>query len=188
VNYLRLMTTVLFACQLLSTTSLSYAEQSKTKEYYIKAAFIYNFARLVTWPDTAFTGSNQAMRICLTGDTPFADALIPLSKKKAHNRSLLIASNVTSETLTACHILFIDSSHKKHFAAIIRRLKKHYTLTISAAEGFAQQGGHIRLYLNKKNTHSLEINLQAIKSSGLKISSRILSLADIVRSAEAVQP
>ena len=38
----------------------------------IKAAFLFNFARYVEWPDAAFGASGAAVRICMVGSPDFA--------------------------------------------------------------------------------------------------------------------
>ncbi len=84
--------------------------------------------------------------------------------------------------ITQCHMLFISQSEKLKVQKILNETKNHAILTISELPDFAYQGGHIRLFLNAQSTLSLEINLAAIKHSGVKISSRILTIATIVSS------
>jgi len=156
----------------------------KKKENYIKVAFLYNFSRLTTWPDKAFKKSDDPIHICLMGYDSLGDALHRLSKKKVKNRRLYIQHNVTLKTLSSCHILLIDKSEQNKLPEIIQSLKTHNILTVSEIQGFAQRGGHIRLFINNKNTYSLEINLERINQAHLKVSSHILSLATIVSSKE----
>ena len=47
----------------------------RSKEYQIKAAFLFNFAQFVEWPPTAFTNADAPFCIGVLGDDPFGAAL-----------------------------------------------------------------------------------------------------------------
>ncbi|MCU7948719.1 MAG: YfiR family protein [gamma proteobacterium symbiont of Bathyaustriella thionipta] len=167
----------------------TFADNIQAKEYYVKAAFLYNFARLVEWPKNTFSNKNEPIRICLIGHDSFGDALRTIRNKKVNDRSLVIQRSVKLQNISHCHILFIDQSEKSNVQRIVNKLNQHATLTVSELPAFAHQNGHIRLFLNNDKTLSLEINLGAINQAGLKISSRILTLAKIVSSTdEALEP
>lgn len=168
--------------------SAPYADNIRAKEYYVKAAFLYNFARLTEWPEKIFSSTNEPIRICLMGNDLFGDALRTLRNKKVNNQPIVIQRNVNENNLSHCHILFISQSEKNNIHKIINKLKHLSILTVSELPGFAQQNGHIRLFLNNDKTLSLEVNLNAINQADLKISSRILTLAKIVSSDEAQKP
>jgi hypothetical protein len=53
-------------------------------------------------------------------------------------------------------------------------------LTVGESEGFLERGGMINFVVKGKNVR-LEINLVAAEAAGLKISSRLLAIADIVK-------
>jgi hypothetical protein len=55
-------------------------------------------------------------------------------------------------------------------------------LTVSDERGFAQQGVGINFYTEEDKVR-FEINQDAVNRSGLRISSKLLSLAKIVRGA-----
>ena len=43
-----------------------------TREYQIKAAFLYNFAQFTQWPTNAFAGPDKPLVIGILGADPFA--------------------------------------------------------------------------------------------------------------------
>jgi hypothetical protein len=47
-------------------------------EYKIKAAFLLNFAKFITWPDQTFTSPQQPFSFCVLGQDPFGTALTPM--------------------------------------------------------------------------------------------------------------
>ena len=46
-------------------------------EYQVKAVFLFNFAKFVEWPATAFKSANEPIRICLLGQNPFVVQSLP---------------------------------------------------------------------------------------------------------------
>jgi hypothetical protein len=173
----------LLSLTLLLTSVSSYADGRQAKEHYVKTAFLYNFARLAEWPQNTFA-NNENIQICLIGKDNFGDALSSIKDKKVRNQALTLHRHIKFSDITQCHMLFISQSEKTKVQKILNLTKNHAILTISELSDFAQHGGHIRLFLNAQSTLSLEINLVAIKHSGIKISSRILTLATIVSSSD----
>src|SRR5262245_13031245 len=51
------------------------ADSSDSSEYLMKAGFIYNFAKLVEWPNSAFPQSGNPIVIAVLGNDSFADVL-----------------------------------------------------------------------------------------------------------------
>lgn len=168
------------------------ADDILAKEYFVKAAFLFNFARLVEWPSDTFKSDADALRICLMGDEPFGEALKTIHHKKVRGRPLYIQRNISLNDLDRCHILFISKSETNNVHDILGLTTQYPVLTVSEIARFAQNNGHIRFFLTSENTLSLEINLDSIKQVNLQISSRILTLATIVSSEksgdEAVKP
>src|SRR4051795_5265685 len=46
-----------------------------SREYQLKAAFLYNFAQFAEWPDDSFKGPHGPIVIAVAGDNPFGAAL-----------------------------------------------------------------------------------------------------------------
>jgi len=182
VNFFHRFIFVLLVSLTLISANIAPANDIQAREYFVKAAFLYNFARLVEWPDRAFANDHASIRLCLIGNNPFGGALATISKKKVNERTLQISNIVNINNISQCHILFISQSEKDNVKKIISKTQYHAVLTVSELEYFAQNKGHIRLFLNSEKTLSLEVNLNAINQSGLKISSHILTLATIVDS------
>ena len=82
--------------------------------------------------------------------------------------------------LGTCPIVFISSSDKKALRSILEGLIRPGALTVGETEGFAQLGGVINLTLEDNRVH-IEVNVDAAERARLKISSKLLNLAKIVR-------
>lgn len=54
--------------------------QQKPNEYQVKAAYLYNFGKFVTW--SATNGDADRFAICILGKDPFGRSSMPLSRTK----------------------------------------------------------------------------------------------------------
>jgi hypothetical protein len=156
------------------------AESRMPSEYQVKAAFLYNFAKFVEWPETALSSSMAPLNICILGKNPFNASLDDIRDKTVSGRPLSIRMNPDIEKLDQCHILFICASEKNQLSYIIQRLNNASVLTVADMEGFTSAGGMINLVM-QDNKVSFDINLKSARLAGLKISSRLLKLANTVR-------
>lgn len=157
----------------------TYAQQPKPGEYEVKAAFLYNFTKFVEWPTEATTDSGATFSLCVLGEDPFGKAFDSIQGEKIINKKLVINRFKELHDIEKCRILFISESEEKRLTQILKSLKGLHILTVSDTEGFAQQGVIINFYL-EQNKVRFEINVDAARRSGLKISSKLLNLARIV--------
>ncbi|MCP3850200.1 MAG: YfiR family protein [Gammaproteobacteria bacterium] len=171
----------------LSASSVARAESILAKEYFVKAAFIYNFARLVEWPDKAYNSNNNVFKLCLIGEDPFGKALQTIENKKVVDRLLFIQKLKHLENVSQCQILFISSSEQQ-LPKLLNTVKQYPILTVSDLPDFAERGGQIHFFLNDSDKLNLKVNLEVIKQAGLEISSRILVLSEIVSTRGDTQP
>lgn len=81
---------------------------------------------------------------------------------------------------TGCQILFIGSSEAKRLRAILGSMKTTGVLTVGETETFASEGGVINFRI-EAGTVRLQVNLEAAEQAKLRISSKLLSLAQIVK-------
>jgi hypothetical protein len=159
------------------------AQLAVSKEYQVKAAFLFNFAQFVEWPSTAFTDSGTPICIGILGEDPFGTALDETVRGEIiQNRKLIVQRSRRVKDLRDCHLVFISKSETARVAGILADLDPAPVLTVSEMEGFAQHGGIINLYL-AGNKVRFEINPDAARRKGLKMSSELLKLATPVRTA-----
>ena len=59
----------------IADSSALIAQTKTATEYQVKAAFLYNFAKFVEWPPSAFSDAKQPLDICVYGRDPFGSAL-----------------------------------------------------------------------------------------------------------------
>jgi hypothetical protein len=164
-------------------------DASDSSEYLVKAGFIYNFAKFVEWPSTAFAEPDSPIVIGVLGTDPFGDIINRVVEgKKIGTRGFIVRRFKWSKELKDskdfkdCRILFVSSSEKMHFEEVVDAVKGLPILTVGEAPGFAERGGMIRLML-EDNRVRFEVNVDAAQHGNLNISSRLLTLARIIAPA-----
>jgi hypothetical protein len=154
------------------------ARDARSLEYQVKAAFLFNFARFTEWPPASFSSPGAPFVLGVLGEDPFGDNLEQtVSGKSVHSRPLLVKRAATLQELGDCHILFVAGSEKRRLPEILEALKSRAVLTVSDVDDFVRSGGMIRL-LPKGDTIRFEINARSAQEVGLKISSKLLRLAE----------
>jgi hypothetical protein len=155
------------------------AQKPVSREYQIKAVFLFNFTQFVEWPANALP-PKAPLVIGILGEDffgPYLEEII--SGEQANGHPLIIQRYRQIEEIKTCHILFISQSEKNKLETISSGLKGRSILTVSDAESFIREGGMIRLY-TVDNKIQLRINPEAVKEANLIISSKLLRLAQIV--------
>jgi hypothetical protein len=146
-------------------------------EYQVKAAFIVKFAGFVEWPPAAFKGPADPLVICVMGHSPFGHQLESLVEGKVvAGRAFALRPIADVRDAIACHILFISSSERLRFRSILDTLKSTSVLLIGDTDDFIAEGGVINLRLENGKVR-IEIDARAAKARNLRISSRLLDLA-----------
>lgn len=154
-------------------TSSAWAAPSEGE---VKAAYLYNFARYVTWPDSSFGSPGDPIRICVIGDESFRGVLAStVSEKRVGERPVSAESRASTGASDDCHILYLGSAG----VGAVSGLSRTSIFTVSDSEGFAAAGGIANFVLVGSKVR-FEINTGAVEKAGLQVSSRLLRLAQIV--------
>jgi hypothetical protein len=168
---------------LLGTIAPDPAHGQKVDEYQLKAAYMYNFAKFVDWPAQTFHSPVQPIVFCVLGQTPLSRALgDELEGKIVDRRPLVFRQLTDSKQAAQCQVLFVGAPDKKPLRQILDEVKPFNLLTVGEVEGFTNQGGVIRFVLDDGRVR-LEFNLDAADDARLRISSKLLSLGKIIRTA-----
>ena len=175
----RLGTRLRYAVALAATVTI--AAGGQVDEYRVKAAFLYNFAKFVEWPAQSFNGAGDPLTICVLGENPFGRGLVEIVRGQvAGGRRLAVRQVADVRQAGGCHILFVSSSERSRSRSILETLNPAGVLTVGESEGFAAEGGVMNLKLEGGRIR-IEVNLEAANRGHLRISSKLLSLALIVK-------
>lgn len=153
------------------------------REYLIKAAFLYNFAKFTAWPDHAFAVDSPDLNVCVLGNDPFGDALDSINGKTIQGRTLKTMHIDDLEQVTQCQLLFIAASEAERLTSVLEDIGSSPVLTVAELPQFVQTGGIIKLK-NVDNKVRFEINVEVAARAGLHLSSQLLRLAEAVTSQE----
>lgn len=170
---------ILVPALILFTTG-SYSQTSKEMVYRLKAAYLFNFIQFVEWPDSVFENENSPIILAVLGKDPFGKILDEtVLNEKIGNHPIIIKRFRYLSQLEFCHVLFVSDSETGTFQFILKSIKKSPILTISDIDNFGIHGGNISFYL-EENKLRFAINIQALKQSALKVSSKLLRLAKVI--------
>jgi hypothetical protein len=155
--------------------------RAQTSEYDLKAVFLYNFTRFVTWPEQAFSSPSAPLQICVLGKDPFGRTLDEVIKNETVDQHPLAVNRIQAigESVN-CHILYMEGDDPGLVARALEQLSGKPVLTVSSEPGFLQKGGMIEFHL--VNGHlQIKVNLDAAQASQLSISSKLLRVAEEVK-------
>ena len=171
---------VIIVCGLSTGAPQAFPRNGEGVEYPVKLAFLYNFTKFVEWPLASYRDAVAPLAICIVGRDPFSpDIESDLRTRMVGKHRVEVRDLKLTDTLSVCHVVFIPVTEKDQASKIVRDLKGSSTLTVSETEGFAELGGIINLTVEGNKVH-FEVNQLAAQRAGLKISSKLLSLAKIV--------
>ena len=163
------------------TPGAAAGQQDSAGEYELKAAMLYNLARFVEWPTSAYADAQAPTILCILGRDPFGDSLTSLvAKQTASGRAVQIRRLANDKGIRDCYLVYISSSERKSIAEIFKTLRGTSVLTVGEMAQFAARGGIIQFGLEDKEVR-FDVNMDAAREAGLKISSRLLVLARVVR-------
>ncbi len=164
---------------ILLASAQSIAMQINASEYEVKSAFLYNFAKFVTWP-VGTLNDDDVFVFGVLGDELFVEHLaITLAGKKTEGHKIETKLIQNEDEIAACQILFVAQSYEGSVDALLGRARAIALLTVGDRPQFAHNGGMINLDRND-DSMTIEICTSALERAGLEVSSRLLGLADLV--------
>jgi hypothetical protein len=163
--------------------ALAGAETEAERVDRVKAAFILNIARFVTWPKEAAEKQDDPLLLCLYRSNPFGEAIRTIEGKAVNKRPLQISLIQSLAQSDPCRILLIGPDEMRHFREESRHAPNRPLLTIAdltdADPPPPPQPPLVALVRNGARI-GFEINLAKARKAGLQMSSKLLKLAKIV--------
>lgn len=155
-------------------------QTTPSKEYQVKAVFLFNFAQFVEWPPVAFAGNNAPLVIGILGEDPFGIYLDETVRaERVDNRPMHVQRYRRVDEITTCHVLFISQSEESHLEQTLASLKDRHILIVGDSDDFLQRGGMIQLATSQARIR-LRVNVNAARTANLTISSKLLRSAELV--------
>jgi hypothetical protein len=162
----------------------TFANAQKFNEYEVKAVYLYQFAKFVTWPPLVDI-DNENFVVGIYGNNPFKDFSDVIYKDKLFKgKNCKIVQVKTPEDARACQMLFFSGVDKYSVLKFIASIKNQPVLLIGDnIEDFCQIGGMIN-FTHKDSKYRFQINPDAAKHASVQISSKLFAIAELIQSQE----
>lgn len=172
----RLARRLLFlAIAMLGSLDLEAADRA-SGEGQIKAAFLSNFAKFISWQGTRPNPGGD-FAIGVLGDGVFADELSELVRGRSiAGRSVRVKLLHALGDALPMDVVFVPAGHEHDMSAHVSSLRRSGVLTVGESPRFAEMGGIINFQMQSGKIR-FAINRQAAAEAGLKISPQLLKLS-----------
>jgi hypothetical protein len=151
------------------------AAELQPLEYQVKAAFLLNFTKFVEWPPSAFLDSSAPISVCIVGSDPFGGALDQIVHGENVNSHKVVVQRVSAGPVPkSCNVVFLGNL-EKHIPEILAGLDPG-VLTVGDSPDFLREGGVIAFVIENRKVR-FEVNQTAAEKAGIKLSSKLLSVA-----------
>ncbi len=143
----------------------------------VKAAFIYKFLNYADWPPASFAKPESPYVIGVIGADAIADELAKISAGRSVNsRPAVIKKIQPGDALHGIHVLFIGKAERARQPQLLKQVQLQPILAITETEGALAQGSMINFLLIDDHVR-FEVALEPVEKSGMKLSSRMLTVA-----------
>ncbi|MDQ3070971.1 MAG: YfiR family protein [Acidobacteriota bacterium] len=151
----------------------------------LKAAFLFNFAKFTEWPAHALS-PGEPLVLCVVNDPDVGQSLAELTKGRVLDGHALVVWTLKpdSSALAACRLLFLSGLDSTRSKALLESLAGRPILTVSDLGRFAEGGG-VAGFFEERGSMRFAINLDAARRASIQLSSKLLSLARIVKDDRA---
>ena len=162
--------TLRIAAAVLALASCSAAHAERASETDLKAAYVYNFIVLSTWP----ASTPSPLRFCVAGGQEAAAVFRVLSGKVAGHRTVMVANVPSPDRVHECDVLFLPPAEAGRLDAWLAAAGKRPTLTISDQLPAPEAMLNLRL---SGDRIVFDVNTRAAAYAGIGLSSQLIKLA-----------
>ncbi len=148
-------------------------------EHEVKAAFLFNFTKFVTWPPLPVKGP---FRVCVVADQATTVAIDRAMQNETildHKAETIIPTSI--EQARSCQILFVGRDAAGRGAALLAAVRQHPVLTVGDAGDFLERGGGIIQFVIEEGRIRFDVNLPHAARATLSINARMLRVARQVK-------
>jgi hypothetical protein len=157
------------------------AQNGPITEESIKAAYLYKFPGFVDWPSPALERGDEPVAIGVYGADDVGAELLALSAARKGGRPLIVKNVRNTEGLKDIHVLYIGAKERARAPEMIRAAQREGVLTVTDWEGGLRTGSVIN-FVTTEGRVRFEISLEPAEKSRLRLSSRLLAVAQQVHS------
>jgi hypothetical protein len=149
-------------------------------ERQVKAAFLYKFAGYVDWPEGALGPPDAPFTIGVLGAEPLAAELGQVVQgRKVQERPVAVRKLKAGDSLADVSILFVGKPEMPRLKPLLSTAPSRPMMVVTEADGALAQGSTINFLVTDRRVR-FEISLDSAEKSGLRLSSRLLAVAQKV--------
>lgn len=161
------------------TAAPARAQSTPLPEYTVKAALLFNFAKYADWPPEAFSKPDDPIVIGVLGDDPFGDVLDRVVRGRVVNGHPFVVRRASGTAdLKGAHLVFISAAEPQAVQECAV-LEGFHVLTVGDTAQMAAFSSFNFAVENDKVVFM--VDLSRATRAGVKISSKLLSLAKVVK-------
>lgn len=155
--------------------------QTTDLEQKVKAAFLFNFLKFVTWPQGRVPADREPYVLCVIGDERFAHTVEQaIQDKTVSGHAVEVRGLAPGASLRACHLAHLAPGTSLSAAeAALGGASGGGILTVHEADA-AVPSGVMRFFLDQQRVR-FEINTTAAERENLQLSSRLMGVAERVQ-------
>lgn len=155
-------------------------------EYQVKAEFLERFTRFIEWPaDSSVADPRIPFRLCVIGVNPFGTYLKQMSEEvRIKNKPVKLIDVKEPAQAEGCDLLFVSASENENLTAILEHTDGKPILTVGDSVDFVKRGMLLN-FIKDGSRVVFEMNLDAVRRSRLRFSSRLMGLAKQVKEERA---
>jgi hypothetical protein len=153
-----------------------------SRENTIKAAYLYNFGRYVEWPDSSFTATDSPLIIGIVGPSVIDQQLAAYTKdeKQVRGRPIRIVRWTEGSKPVPCHILLLSAQlDARQREEVLKATAAKPVLLVSEGTDTVLAAGGVH-FVVQQNRMKIQIAANQVRARGLKISSKLLQVAEVV--------
>ncbi len=142
----------------------------------LKVAFVYNFSKYITWPDSAFTPADD-LTFCIAGDDSLRNKFnVLVGKITSQKKIRILTMQVPEQAKQECHVVYVSDGYENDTGKLLASMNDSPVLTVGDSSGFNERGGVIEL-MEVDERIVFSINQAQALAKHLVISSSLLRLA-----------
>ena len=158
----------------------AWGQDAPVTEESVKAAFLYKFPGFVEWPAPVLENPDEPVLIGVIGGNDVFAELSLISQTRKGGRPVVVRRVFDTSGLAGLHMLFIGSRERGRATELIRAAQQHGVLTVTEWEGALRLGSVINFVTSADGRVRFEISLEPAEKSKLRLSSRLLAVAQQV--------
>ena len=172
------MLTITFMMFMFMNASLANSRDHIDREQQIKAVYLMHLVNYISWPNQF--DMDGFVNICVYGNHPIGVHVKELEDKVINSMTLRISDNVQMDKVVKCNIVFVGEDLEKTFTLEDGLNIAKDALVVGEGYDYIDNGGMLSFCI-KENKVKIVINQAKIKNSDLKISSKLLRIAELVK-------